>query len=249
MTNSPESDDRSDPTRRFSGRADAYHCGRPAYPPDALEALLEGLGSPTDLTVADIGAGTGISSRALADLGVRVLAVEPNAAMREAATPHPLVTWVDGRAEVTSLESQSVDVAVAFQAFHWFDPEAAFAEFRRVARSRVAVVQYERDEGDAFTAAYAAAIRPYMLEATEDLRARALVRFAELAGTRLRRTLVPSKQVLTIEGLIARVESTSYLPNRGDQAEALRNEIRALFNRWSEGGTVTLAMCVYVLVA
>ena len=239
----------SNPTQRFSGRAEAYHFGRPTYPPDAIDALIAGLGPPTDLVAADIGAGTGISSRALADIGVRVLAVEPNERMRAVATGHPLMSWVDGRAEATGLETQSVDLAVAFQAFHWFEAETAFAEFRRIARRRVAMVQYERDEQDRFTAAYGAAIRPYMTDATEERRARALERFSELAGASLMRTTVPARQVLTIEGLIARVKSTSYLPQDGPEAHALHEEVRALFGHASEDGTVALAMSVHVLVA
>ena len=78
------------PTSRFSDRADDYVKYRPGYPPAAIDAILNGLGPPASLVAADVGAGTGISARALADRGVRVLAVEPNAVMANAAVPHPL---------------------------------------------------------------------------------------------------------------------------------------------------------------
>ena len=72
------------PTTRFSGRAADYVRHRPGYPAAAIAAVLRGLGDPVRLVAADVGAGTGISSRLLAERGVRVLAIEPNAEMRAA---------------------------------------------------------------------------------------------------------------------------------------------------------------------
>ena len=73
------------PLSRFSDRAADYAKYRPSYPEEAIATIMEGLGNPSQLVAADIGAGTGISSRLLAERGVRVLAIEPNTEMREAA--------------------------------------------------------------------------------------------------------------------------------------------------------------------
>ncbi|MGA9419931.1 MAG: class I SAM-dependent methyltransferase, partial [Candidatus Cybelea sp.] len=137
-----------DPTARFGTRAQAYAAFRPSYPAGAIDAALDGLGDPNTLTIADVGAGTGISSRLFAERGVTVIAIEPNARMRAAAEQHPRVSWRDGTAERTNLPSGSVDAVVACQAFHWFVPNEAFGEFRRIARRRAAILQYERDERD-----------------------------------------------------------------------------------------------------
>ena len=56
-------------TDRFTGRADVYEAGRPSYPAESLDALFAGLGDPATLVVADLGAGTGISTRILAARG------------------------------------------------------------------------------------------------------------------------------------------------------------------------------------
>ena len=69
------------PTARFSDRADDYVKYRPSYPPEAIDAVLEGLGEPAAVVAADVGAGTGISARLLSARGVRVIAVEPNREM------------------------------------------------------------------------------------------------------------------------------------------------------------------------
>jgi ubiquinone/menaquinone biosynthesis C-methylase UbiE len=221
---------------------------RPSYPRAAIDALLRGLGREDELIVADVGAGTGISANLLAERVATVVAIEPNAAMRERAESRPNVHWEDGTAEALPLPDKSVDVAAAFQAFHWFDAERAFAEFSRVARRRVALLQYERDETQPFSAAYAVIVRRYAVDDTEALRMRTLDVFSALAGTALRRAVVPFKQRLTLEG-VGRVDSSSYLPHEGEAAGALRREMRDLFDRFRRGGTVDMAMNVHVLAA
>lgn len=236
-------------TQRFCGRADAYGTHRPGYPPQVFEDLFDGLGDPRGLVVADVGAGTGISTSLLAARVSQVFAVEPNADMRAQAVSEQNVTWFDGTGENTGLDEKSVDVAAAFQAYHWFDRRAAFDEFARIARKRIALVQYERDESEEFTQAYTRAIRPYMLDDTEALRLQTLENFASMCGERLRRAAFPSAQVLTLEGLLGRLTSTSYLPHQGDRANALRSEVREVFTRFERDGTVEMAMSVFVLAA
>src|SRR5580658_3596728 len=89
-----------DPQKRFVDRADDYARFRPSYPAEIIAAVLDGYAVPR---VADIGAGTGISSRLLAEAGARVIAIEPNAAMRGAIEPSDAVAVVDGNAEATGL--------------------------------------------------------------------------------------------------------------------------------------------------
>ena len=72
------------PQSRFTNRAEDYAKYRPSYSSAIIDCILDGLASDR-LTAADIGAGTGISSRLLADRGVKTIAVEPNAPLREVA--------------------------------------------------------------------------------------------------------------------------------------------------------------------
>ncbi|HEY9180366.1 MAG TPA: class I SAM-dependent methyltransferase [Candidatus Baltobacteraceae bacterium] len=234
---------------RFSERAQAYAASRPSYPKPAIDALLRGLGPEDRLIVADVGAGTGISANLLAQRVANVIAVEPNAAMREKAQALPNVHWEDGSAEALPLPDKSVDLAVAFQAFHWFDPLRAFGEFARAARRRIGLVQYERDEAQPFSAAYSLIVRRYALDDTEALRVRTLETFKKLARGALRESVVPSKHRLTLEGVIGRVDSSSYLPHEGEPAQALRAKMRDLFERFARDGYVDMAMNVYVLAA
>lgn len=87
------------------------------------------------LICADVGAGTGIWSRQLAARGVRVVAVEPNDAMRGAGEKQSEgrdITWRKGSAESTGLPDASCDMVCMASSFHWTDFDAAVREFHRI---------------------------------------------------------------------------------------------------------------------
>ena len=117
-----------DPRRAlsFGAAADAYDRGRPSYPVEAVRWAL-----PDGATrVLDLGAGTGKLTRAALDLGVAVVAVEPDDDMRALVPTEALA----GSAEQIPLPDASVDAVLVGQAFHWFDPARALPEMRRVLR-------------------------------------------------------------------------------------------------------------------
>jgi len=126
----------ADPTLRFSSRVENYIRYRPGYPSQVIETLKTECGLTQDSIVADIACGTGIFTRMLLDNGHRVIGVEPNRDMREAAerllASYPNFTSVTGTAEATNLAVRSVDFATAAQAAHWFDLPKARAEFARI---------------------------------------------------------------------------------------------------------------------
>lgn len=120
----------------FTELAESYAKYRPGYAPEILETFLALSGkSPAELQCADVGAGTGIWSRALAQAGVHVTAVEPNDAMRaqgEALHTGLPIVWLAGSAEKTGLPEESVDLVTMASSFHWPDFEKAVAEFQRI---------------------------------------------------------------------------------------------------------------------
>ncbi len=242
-----------DPVGRFTVRAADYVKYRPDYPADAVASILEGLGGAGSLTAADIGAGTGILSRMLADRGVHVIAVEPNAAMSREAAPHNLVQWREGTAESTGLQSGSIDLVTSAQAFHWFRQREAVAEFHRILRpgARLAVLWNTRDERDAFTRAYIEVIHAVNGEHPAEQREieQGVVEADGLFSPPLLRTF-EHRQVLDREGLIGRATSASYVPREGKAFEILRDQLSKLFERHKDSrGNVRLLYVTKVYLA
>jgi SAM-dependent methyltransferase len=118
-------------TQGYGRAADIYARARPSYPGAAVDWLLAELREPSQ--VVEVGAGTGKFTAQLVERKIKVLAVEPVAAMRDLlATLGPLVTPLDARAENLPLETGSVDSLVASQSLHWAEVSVALAEFHRV---------------------------------------------------------------------------------------------------------------------
>jgi SAM-dependent methyltransferase len=239
------------PLNRFSDRADDYVKYRPSYPAAVIDRILEGL--RTEPLVADIGAGTGISSRLIADRGVRVLAIEPNTAMRTPAAAHPLVEFRDGTAEATGLENAAVDLVTCFQAFHWFDPEPTLLEFRRILKStgRLALVWNNRDKEDAFTNEYSkltiATSTDRAIHERSDSERSLLI---SPHFTNIRADTFANHQELDLAGLIGRVRSNSYTPRAGVLLDRLMLDLEQLYDRFkNDRGFVSLKYSTSVHLA
>lgn len=241
------------PTGRFSDRAADYVKYRPSYPAAAIDAVLEGLGEPAILVAADIGAGTGISARLLAERGVRVIGIEPNAAMRETAERHERVEMREGTAEAAGLPDESIDLVLCAQAFHWFRQIEALAEFARVLRpdGRVALVWNDRDNDDSLTGGYNRAI---LAASGDHPAARRFSRPEALFESKLfayaRENSFAYAQELDEAGLIGRATSASYVPKSGEAYERLLRQLRKLFRTYADAaGHVRMAYRTNVYLA
>lgn len=230
------------PQNRFSDCSADYAKYRPSYPIAAINSILEGL-NRFPLVAADIGAGTGISSHLLAERGVRVLAIEPNAEMRQAALPHPLIKFRDGTAENTNIPKASVDLVVCFQSFHWFDPVPTLREFRRILKQtgRLAVVWNDRDRSDEFTQSYTRLVQIASKNHPAESR---LVSVDPLLASPLfpnvRCRTFTYRQELDLDGLIGRAMSVSYIPRTGAAQQQLVSDLQELYNRCNKNGFVYL---------
>ena len=239
------------PTTRFDDRAELYAKYRPSYPPEAIDCVLEGLGEPTKLVAADIGAGTGIVSRLLANRDVQVRAVEPNAHMRRVATPTERVHWTEGTAEATGLETQSVDLIVSGQAWHWFEPSATCREMARIARpgGRLALLWYDDLPGNGPSQEYRRIVEPgaketFGIHAVEQWEPTLAPPLDEKKCERFEFTYAYR---LDLTGLIGRARSASYVPHEGPDADRLVREMTEMHARFAEpDGFVTMGLLCIV---
>jgi len=99
-----------------------------------VDALVGLLNLPEDAVVADIGAGSGNYSRALAARGYHIMAIEPSETMRRLAVPSPRVAWFTGSAERIPLADAATDGVICTLALHHFqDLYLALSEMARIA--------------------------------------------------------------------------------------------------------------------
>jgi len=113
----------------FGAHADEYERGRPEWPEAAARWLVP---KGADLVV-ELGAGTGKLTRAVAALGVRVVAVEPDRRMLAVLRGLGL-EGVEGSAESIPFADGVADAVVAGSSLHWFELELALPEIARVLR-------------------------------------------------------------------------------------------------------------------
>lgn len=104
--------------------------------PRIVESIVNLLQLKPESLVADIGAGTGNYSRAIANRGFFVYAIEPSSVMTAQAIEHPQVKWFNGYAEAIPLPTSSVDAVISILATHHFSNlEKSIIEMNRIAKS------------------------------------------------------------------------------------------------------------------
>lgn len=233
-------------TTRFSDRVEDYINYRPHYPKEFLEILSNEIDFDSTKIIADIGSGTGISSELFLENNNQVYAVEPNLEMREAAEiifeSKSNFKTINGTAEQTNLESNSIDLIVCAQAFHWFDKIKSKIEFNRILNpnGHICFVWNERSTQSKFQKAYeqilidTIAEYKYVNHRTINLKV-----IEEFFSPRVMRQFSLSNyQLFDLTGLKGRLMSSSYCPKQGAEFEFLMKKMDDLFYQYEENDTI-----------
>jgi SAM-dependent methyltransferase len=232
---------------RFSNRVANYVKYRPHYPGDIVAYLTESCGLTSESIIADVGCGTGISAKLFLENGNRVFGVEPNEAMRAAAVEYLAdlrnFVPVDGKSTATTLDASSVDLVVAAQAFHWFEPKPTRAEFKRILRAggHCVLIWNERQlDTTPFLREYEALLLKYANDygnvRHENIGHDELASFFEAP---FETAVFSNEQVFDFEGLKGRMLSSSYMPTETDtRFRSLVEELQAAFANHAENGRI-----------
>ena len=127
-------------TNIFEGLADVYHQARPSYPKETLDDIHKYCAPKNKkITILDIGSGTGIFTRSLAERFqneyLKIIGLEPCSEMRKKALQNienNNITFIEGVAENLHFDDHSIDLVSVAQALHWFDRPKFYSEVKRV---------------------------------------------------------------------------------------------------------------------
>ncbi len=208
----------SDSAHRKLGKAgfdngSLYDAARPDYPSEAIDHFAAVFGLNRSMHVLDLGAGSGIFSRQLRPFVGRVTAVDPSASMRESfRQANSDMEILEGSDISIPIADDSVEAVFVAQAFHWFDAPRALDEIHRVLvpRGALGLIWNERDETVEWVSALSRAMQwdirqPY--EVGKDF----TDVISEGPFTNVERVSFKHSQLLSREGLLQRVLTTSYI--------------------------------------
>jgi SAM-dependent methyltransferase len=237
----------SQSVERFSSRVENYIKYRPGYPSEVVSLLESECDITPESTIVDLGSGTGKLAEIFLQRGYSIIGVEPNPAMREAGekllAEYSNFTSIEGTAENTTLPDSSVDLIIAGQAFHWFDPQLARAEAARILRQSgwVALVWNDRKlAATPFLQDYEALLLKYgndYNEVRHDRAEGAIYEFFFPQKPTLQ--IFANSQTFDFTGLKGRVLSSSYTPEPDHpNFQQMMLDLKSVFDRHQHDGHV-----------
>lgn len=121
---------------RFTGFAKVYNDARPQMPEYAAEVITDYMMRKPELVV-DLGCGTGLSTLIWQNRCNHVIGIEPSGDMLKIATgkQNDTISFIKAYANNTTLESNSADVVVCSQSFHWMEPAETLSEINRILKT------------------------------------------------------------------------------------------------------------------
>jgi len=240
------------PTLRFSNRVDNYIKYRPGYPAEMFSFLVKEKILKGDSVIADIGSGTGISSKMFLDNGNVVYGIEPNKEMREAAEKilggNKNFKSINGSAEKTTLKNKSVDIIIAAQAFHWFDKELFKEEAKRILKPEGFVIIAWNDrltDETEFLMEYENLLHNFSTDysvvnhkniSSKDIRNYFL---SFIDNKSFKEATFKNYQDFDFEGLKGRLNSSSYAPTEEHEKYAeMMKELKRVYDTFNKDGIV-----------
>jgi SAM-dependent methyltransferase len=116
--------------RWYSPAAEAYHQVRPRYPQALIDRVVEIAQLSSSSSLLELGCGPAIATPGFADLGCRLVGVEPNPDFyrmaQQICEPYSNVELENCSFEEWELAPQAFDAVLAASSFHWISPEIGY---------------------------------------------------------------------------------------------------------------------------
>ena len=153
----------------FGNLSKSYNEARRGFPSTVFEYFKEGTPIKNS-SIADLGCGTGISTRQLASEGAIVIGVDRDPKMIEVAqdTPYQKVSYVCTPTEKLPFDDERFDIATAFSSFHWFANKKALLEIRRVLKPKGTIFVVNKNDVGDFRKNYRAILKKFIMHDLPD---------------------------------------------------------------------------------
>lgn len=241
----------------FSGDVADYAKYRPSYPPKITQYMKKEFKLSNDHCVADIGSGTGLSSKLFLKFGCTVYGVEPDPAMRTVAekklAEFEAFTSIDGTAHDTHLPAHSVDFVVSAQAFQWFDQDMVKPEFKRILRPNgycVLLWNQHPFKGSAMAKEFDQLLHQYLPEFTQATRRDSIDE--QLTGffdQDFQRERFKNYHVMNFETFLGWTKSYAFnLRPEAPGYNDLMQSLRKLYEKYNDNGHVTFEYFTHIYV-
>lgn len=256
------------------GTNELYDRVRPSYQSDALQYIRDAIDGDS-LNIVEIGAGTGIFTRALFEHPAwnnsiaKLEAVEPSSGMLEvfakALSENSRVAYRKGTFSESTLPNEWADVIFIAQALHWCpDFNAAAAEFARILKPKgTAIFIWNLEDRDA--AAWVAQVRERIERHEEGTPQFRLMEWRKIFETPNYKALfsIPDEKTwinqlpATADLVISRALSKSYIAVRPEEdKKAIERDIRTYLTEGHDmvksaevGGDFVYPYKTYVVLA
>jgi protein-L-isoaspartate O-methyltransferase len=116
----------------YSPAAEAYNSTRPKYPDELVGKAVNAAQLSSSSRVLEIGCGPGTATTSFAELGCRMVCIEPNPDFYKFANmnckSYPSVEVINKSFEEWNLEPEAFDAVLAASSMHWIPSEIGYAK-------------------------------------------------------------------------------------------------------------------------
>jgi ubiquinone/menaquinone biosynthesis C-methylase UbiE len=127
----------------------AYDSGRHSYPPEVMDNIFSLIGASSN--VLDVGCGTGIATRQLAQRISDVSGCDIDKKMIETAQEYEdSIKYCIAPTEKMPFENERFDSITSFGAFHWFCDDKSVSEIKRTLKNGGFFIVINKNEAGNF---------------------------------------------------------------------------------------------------